>query len=64
VYNFPLWLRKFTYNKLLEFHTKKNDNSEDVVETTRKNIQQAGYANKPAKKINTPDYVLKASKNQ
>ena len=59
IYNMPLWLRKFTYNKIYEYHQSKNS-QQDTVEQSIKTLKSAGATNSP--KINVPSYVTKASK--
>ena len=59
VYNMPLWLRRFTYNKLTEFYDKKNA-PPDTVEQSIKTLKAAGATN--STKVNVPSYVTKASK--
>ena len=57
----PLWLRKFTYNKIYEHYDAKNGKSqEDIVQESIKNMKSAGATSAP--KINVPSYVTKASK--
>jgi hypothetical protein len=57
----PIWLRKYTFNKILDFHKQKNNSQQnDVVEQSIKNMKSAGSVNN--KKIQVPDYVTKASK--
>lgn len=33
VYNFPIWLRKFTYNEILEYLKSKNENKDQTENT-------------------------------
>jgi hypothetical protein len=57
-------LRRFTFQKIQNWYDKKKDDTEDVVEQTRANIQKAGFdrSSKSPKstKIQAPDYVLKS----
>jgi hypothetical protein len=55
----PIWLRNFTYNKIREFHEKKNQ-QKDTVQESIKNMKSAGAT--ADKKIQVPTYVTKASK--
>lgn len=55
----PLWLRRFTYNKLREFYEKKNEQPDTVSESI-KNMKSAGAVNN--NKVQIPSYVTKASK--
>jgi hypothetical protein len=61
VYNMPVWLRQFTYKKILEHYEKKNSTSQtNTVEESIKAMKSAGAVNSP--KVNVPSYVTKASK--
>ena len=55
----PLWLRRFTYNKLREFYEKKNEQPDTVAESI-KNMKSAGATNNT--KVQIPSYITKASK--
>lgn len=50
----PIWLRKFTFNKLKDHYTPKKD---DVVEESVKNMKIA-----PKVPIPNPTYSTRASK--
>lgn len=52
----PLWLRKFTYNKLKEHYTPKTTNEDTWVEG---NTKKEASKNK---QIKPPTYITKASK--
>jgi hypothetical protein len=58
----PLWLRKFTWNKLNEFYEKENaqNSSTNNAEESIANMRAAGAVAK--KEVNVPSYVTKASK--
>ena len=60
VYNMPIWLRKFTYNKVSEEIKKENDRNKPKSSKDTQNIDPLN----PKKSENdiTPDYVTKASK--
>lgn len=61
IYNMPVWLRQFTYKKILEHYEKKNNASQtNTVEESIKAMKSAGAVNPP--KVNVPSYVTKASK--
>ncbi len=61
IYNMPVWLRQFTYKKILEHYEKKNNASQtNTVEESIKSMKSAGAVNSP--KVNVPSYVTKASK--
>jgi hypothetical protein len=59
VYHMPVWLRRFTYNKILEHYEKKN-NTTNTVNDSIKSMKSVGAVNSP--KVNVPSYVTKASK--
>lgn len=57
----PIWLRKFTYNKIYEhYETKNGQKQKDTVEESIKNMKAAGAVNNT--KIQVPTYITKASK--
>ena len=57
----PVWLRKYTFNKIRDYYEKKNNiNQESTVEQSIKNMKAAGAVNNT--KIQVPTYVTKASK--
>jgi hypothetical protein len=61
VYNMPVWLRTFTFNKLKEYYEKQNEENEKV------NNQLQNKANKNIAKPNInqtppPTYKVKAPK--
>lgn len=59
VYSMPLWLRKFTYNKILEIHqSKKNNDEDDVVKKSLAALKAGGNTTTNQ----TPSYITKASK--
>lgn len=54
VYNMPIWLRKFTFNKLQEHYTKQSEQIE--------NTKNGGNSNQktlidPSGKVNTPEFL-------
>ena len=53
VYNMPIWLRRFTFNKLKEHYEKVNEDNEKI-------IQQSKSKNNT--KIKRPTFTTKASK--
>jgi hypothetical protein len=59
VYNMPLWLRRFTYNKLLDHYTSKADNTVD--NDIEEGIARAKFA-ALQKQQNSSVYSTKASK--
>jgi hypothetical protein len=59
IYNMPLWLRRFTYNKINEFYEKKHEKT-DTVDQSIKNMKAAGSVSN--NKVQVPTYVTKASK--
>jgi hypothetical protein len=36
IYNMPIWLRKFTYNKMIEHYDKQNQHNEDLATQSQK----------------------------
>jgi len=57
IYNMPVWLRLFTFNKMKEFYDKENEENEKA-QNQMKKIKSSGIA-KP--NINTnPTYTAKA----
>ena len=58
VYNMPIWLRKFTFNKVKEWYDQSKSNKNE-------NSWLSGEAKENAaknKKVKPPTYVTKASK--
>jgi hypothetical protein len=58
IYNMPIWLRKFTFNKIKEWYDQSKANKNE-------NSWLSGEAKQTAsknKKVNPPTYVTKASK--
>ena len=54
----PVWLRRFTYNKVLEHYKKlKEESEEDTVETSIQTLKQH------SPKISVPDYVVPKPKS-
>ena len=53
----PLWLRRFTFNKIKEFHLPKEDENEKS--WINGNVKEEASKNKT---IKPPTYVTKASK--
>jgi hypothetical protein len=55
----PLWLRKFTYNKILEVHQNQSSAKENnVVEKSIAALKASGNT----KSTQPPSYITKASK--
>jgi hypothetical protein len=54
----PLWLRKFTFNKLKEWHTPPEDAKKDSW-TKKSTAKEEASKNK---KIHPPTYITKASR--
>ena len=54
IYNMPIWLRKFTFNKLKEHYSPKKD---DIVDESIKNMKLA-----PKIPTSNPTYSTRASK--
>jgi hypothetical protein len=59
IYNMPIWLRNFTFNKINEFYENSNDqNKSDVVQESINALKTSGNS----KPITPPSYITKASK--
>jgi len=56
VYNMPIWLRTFTYNKMKEFLERQQDEQEKA----RKQSQGIQELNQSNQQITPPDYIAKA----
>jgi len=60
VYNMPIWLRKFTFNKIQEHFDKKNKaNQPNKGDLASEETKAAAVKNR---KISPPSYVTKAAK--
>ena len=65
IYNMPIWLRNFTFNKLHEHYNKVNNvENEDTVKKSITAMKSAGATRdkSPSTKISPPTYVTKALK--
>jgi hypothetical protein len=65
VYNMPIWLRRFTFNKLrLHYDKIENQSNEDNVQKSITAMKSVGAIKDrlPIGKVSTPTYVTKASK--
>jgi hypothetical protein len=60
IYDMPIWLRNFTFNKIKEWHDKSKPKDVDDSWT---NSEAKAEASKN-KKINPPTYVTKASRKK
>lgn len=63
----PIWLRNFTYNKIVEFKTKeaeayKRTNTSSNNGSTSIDLANPDKNNLPPNTIKPPSYVTKASK--
>ena len=56
IYNMPTWLRKFTFNKIKEFHSEQNEQSKSQNNKGEKTLID------PSGKVNAPAF-LEANKN-
>tara|TARA_R110000803_G_C11693965_1_gene284445 strand:+ start:110 stop:457 length:348 start_codon:yes stop_codon:yes gene_type:complete len=60
VYNMPIWLRRFTFNKINEFYKKENESYE--------NSKSGGKDTKnlvtPSGKVNTPEFLKTSNHNK
>jgi len=57
VYDMPIWLRRFTFNKIKDFYDKRNEEEEKAMKKA-KGMQQAKIHRPDIK----PDYTAKTSK--
>lgn len=65
IYNMPIWLRKFTFNKLKTHYEKvNNQENEDNVQKSINAMKSVGATKDkaPINKISPPTYVTKALK--
>jgi hypothetical protein len=60
IYNMPIWLRNFTFNKINEFYQQQNKQNNNVKKSIE-NMKSAG-AEAINKKQSPPSYITKASK--
>jgi hypothetical protein len=61
----PIWLRKFTFNKLKSYYEKQNNaESEDNVQKSIAAMKSVGATKdkSPIGKVSPPTYISKASK--
>lgn len=59
IYNMPIWLRNFTFNKIKEWYLKESgEETEDVVKKSISTLKAA----KNDRTITPPTYITKASK--
>lgn len=57
IYNMPLWLRKFTFEKIKEFNEKQQ---EEIEKRQQKNSTKTSPNNQISKPNINPDYSFKA----
>lgn len=65
IYNMPVWLRKFTFNKLKEYYEKQNENTKQSQKGNTKKVTENGKVVSPEflKNAQPPTYTTtKASK--
>lgn len=60
IYNMPIWLRTFTFNKLKEHYTPKNS-QDDIINKSINSMKQA-QSNGVVPKVQVPSYVTRAPK--
>ena len=58
IYNMPIWLRIYTFNKLKDYYQQSNKNSNED-SWTKGSVKEEASKNK---KVQVPTYVTKASK--
>lgn len=61
IYHMPIWLRRFTFNKVKEFYDKQNE-EKDKVENTLANKNNKNDISRLNIAPKTPTYVAKAPK--
>ena len=59
VYEMPIWLRLFTYNKIKDFIEKRAEEQEKAMKESQ-GIQELNHSNQ---RITPPDYIAKAPRN-
>ena len=59
VYEMPIWLRLFTYNKIKDFIEKRAEEQDKAMKESQ-GIQELNYSNQ---QITPPDYIAKAPRN-
>ena len=66
IYNMPIWLRKFTFNKIFDhYESENNKQNGNTVQQSINALKSAGFTSdnmKNAKQQNTPTYTTRASK--
>jgi len=63
VYNMPIWLRKFTFNKLKTFYEEKDSAQKKAAKGNNTQIDLNNPTSPiPSKQIHPPSYVTKKSK--
>jgi len=43
IYNMPIWLRKFTYNKLIKHFREKNEAQNSTTQTSKGKVRQINF---------------------
>jgi hypothetical protein len=61
IYHMPIWLRRFTFNKVKEFYDKQKE-EKDKVENTLANKNNKNDLSRPNIAPKQPTYVAKAPK--
>jgi hypothetical protein len=61
IYHMPVWLRRFTFNKVKEFYDKQNE-ERDKMENTLTNKGNKNDISRPNIAPKQPTYVVKAPK--
>jgi hypothetical protein len=68
IYNMPIWLRKFTFNKMVEFYEEENNQAKasNKGNNSKTLVDSTGKVNTPeflaASKDHKPSYSTKASR--
>jgi hypothetical protein len=61
IYHMPIWLRRFTFNKVKEFYDKQNE-EKNKVENTLANKGNKNELSRPNIAPKQPTYIAKAPK--
>ena len=57
IYHMPIWLRKFTFNKIKEYHDSQNKNTQAEDSWTNKSGAAAQHS---SQKVKVPDFINKS----
>jgi hypothetical protein len=57
IYHMPIWLRKFTFNKIKEYYDKQNKSTQDEDSWTNKSGAAAQHS---SQNVKVPDFISKS----